>query len=157
MATRQTAADKAAEQERTEAKAEAQKDHAEHSKVDQPKGDVENAVLDAKETSPRQAAAVEKEDAVAVSDPSDNDRLDAEYGVKEPELPLQPAVVDHTGTARLLPSPDRNWEPAPLDASAEDIKRAEERNKREEEVAAAYKEGRVDAVSGRILDKKDRD
>lgn len=129
MANRQNVADKAAEQDRIEAKSEAQKDKAEHVET------------------------------VEVNDPNDNARVEEisdDTSISEPELPFQPAVVDHTGTARLLPTPDRNWEPAPLEATDDEIARAKKRNDREEEIAAAYKEGRVDAVSGKIKDKKDQ-
>ena len=123
------------------------------------KSDARDDAADVKDpaVAPEQAKILDQRDEDSVearNDPNDNARVDDQSaGIGEPEVPLQPAVVDHTGTARLLPTPDRNWEPAPLEATAEEIARAEKRNAREEEVAEAYKAGRVDPVSGRIREK----
>lgn len=107
---------------------------------------------------PSQAATLDNEDAEPRNDPNDNDRVtDAATGIKEPELPLQPTATDANGVARALPRLDRGWEPAPLEATDEEKAAAKERNAREEEWATAQREGRIDPVSGRMLDKADSD
>ena len=125
---RPTAADKAADQERENAKA------AEQTK----------------------ASTAKETETVKVSDPNDNARVEeVPRGIAEPERPLAPTARDAAGVDRILPSTDRTWTPAPLDATDEDKKAAEKREKREEEIASARKEGRVDSVSGEIVSRED--
>ena len=134
MTTRQTAADKAAED-----KAKADAKAADAKAADDTKdGDSTDGV-----------------ETVETFDPNSNSIEEVPLGIAEPEQPLRPTARDAQGIDRVLPTPDRNWEPAPLEATEHDKKRAKEREEREEEIAEARRDGRVHPVSGAIVSKEE--
>lgn len=131
MTARQTAADKAAE---------------------------DKAAADAKAADAKAADTKDGNDApetVETFDPNSNSIEEVPLGIAEPEQPLRPTARDAQGIDRVLPTPDRNWEPAPLEATEHDKKRAKEREEREEEIAEARRDGRVHPVSGAIVSKEE--
>jgi len=56
--------------------------------------------------------------------------------------PLQPTVEDAAGVERIVGTAADGWEPAPVEPDPEDVKRAEERERRMEE----QKQARLDAL-----------
>lgn len=91
-------------------------------------------------------------DSTVVANPNDNARpVSTTDAIAEPPLPPRPVSVDAQGVARVMPGYASGWEPAPSEATEDQIKAAEERNAREEELLTAQREGRVNPITGEIL------
>lgn len=87
------------------------------------------------------------------------DKGDDEYttptAVDQPAVPQHGTVEGPDGVERIVfVGVQDGWEPAPVNATDEDIERAKKREGDEDERREALKEGRVDPVSGQVLDKK---
>ena len=105
-------------------------------------------------TAAQQKAADDKAAAAKDDDKKDDDYV-TPTAVEQPAVPQHGTVTAPDGVDRIVfVGVQDGWEPAPVNASDEDIERAKKREQDEDDRREALKEGRVDPVSGQVLDKK---